>query len=97
MAGKEGGQKGEGEGHAEPSPLLQFAQDQLHLRVSEGPGDPITSKPYAPPEGVTDIPGLEVSGTVAALGDGAGVGAQPPATCVTPHDVASHGVSSNAL
>jgi len=25
---------------------------------------------YAPPEGVTDIPGLEVSGTVAALGDG---------------------------
>ena len=37
---------------AEPSPLLQFAQDQLHLRVSEGPGDPITSKPYAPPEGV---------------------------------------------
>tara|TARA_R110001592_G_scaffold317293_1_gene594021 strand:+ start:1030 stop:2031 length:1002 start_codon:yes stop_codon:yes gene_type:complete len=25
---------------------------------------------YAPPEGVTDIPGLEVSGTVATLGDG---------------------------
>ena len=25
---------------------------------------------YAPPEGVTDIPGLEVSGTIAALGDG---------------------------
>ncbi|MBD3666535.1 MAG: NAD(P)H-quinone oxidoreductase, partial [Kangiella sp.] len=25
---------------------------------------------YAPPEGVTDIPGLEVSGTVTALGDG---------------------------
>src|SRR5690606_34518297 len=26
---------------------------------------------YAPPPGTTDIPGLEVSGTVAALGDGA--------------------------
>ena len=25
---------------------------------------------YAPPEGTTDIPGLEVSGTVVALGDG---------------------------
>ena len=28
---------------------------------------------------------------------GEGVGAQPPSTCVTPHDVDSHGVSSNAL
>ena len=28
---------------------------------------------------------------------GAGVGAQPPATCVTPQDVDSHGVSLNAL
>ena len=39
-------------------------------------------------------------GTGVGLGDGAGVGPgdgeQPPATCVTPHAVDSHGVSVNA-
>ncbi|HAD87185.1 MAG TPA: NAD(P)H-quinone oxidoreductase [Rhodospirillaceae bacterium] len=36
---------------------------------------------YAPPEGVTDIPGLEVSGTVAALGDGVADWAVGDALC----------------
>jgi NADPH2:quinone reductase len=36
---------------------------------------------YAPPEGVTDIPGLEVSGTVVALGDGVSDWAVGDALC----------------